>query len=505
MTSTQTGAGIGPPGNANGQHAALAAHGIEVDEDITHRSGSVNIVDVEDIEETPENWEIYRNPENDPEFIKLCESIKANGILSPLELSSDLYVISGHRRLQAALLVGLDTVPAIIDDNVEIEPMSRKDRITLLTERNKGTRIKSDAERYLEAAAAIDPEQAVREAIARKAQVFTKVKSSDMHLVDIKGGIRRTDPTMARAEILRAVLGIIDNLRRQNFLPTGARNIHYLLLRTKVRTSSGKAGHIYGDRAGDAKLLNKLITDARSAGIIDPGDIDDGTRPTWAFEHDQSMPKYVLDTLDGLFGSFFSNVHAEQPNHVEILVEKNTIAPLIHNHVGQQFRLPVSSMRGYGSYPLSRDVAARFEASGKDQLIVVYVSDLDPEGVDMPASFKKYLAHDFDIDATVIRAAVTPQQVEQHDLPPDIDVKLSSSRAKSFIAQHGTKCWELDSMPPQILINEVSNVVKQCLDMDVFNAAMHAERETDIELARMKAAIGVFARDRFRDQLRGAA
>jgi hypothetical protein len=153
---------------------------------------------------------------------------------------------------------------------------------------------------------------------------------------------------------------------------------------------------------------------------------------------------------------------------------------------------------------LSRDVAARFRASGKDQLIVVYVSDLDPEGVDMPASFKKYLAHDFSIDATVIRAAVTPEQVKQYDLPPDIDVKLSSARANGFIAQYGTKCWELDSMPPQILINEVSNVVKQCLDLDAFNAAMQAEREADIELARMKAAIVVFARDRYRDQLREA-
>jgi hypothetical protein len=32
----------------------------------------------------------------------------------------------------------------------------------------------------------------------------------------------------------------------------------------------------------------------------------------------------------------------------------------------------------------------RFRNSGKDRFVIVYVSDHDPEGMDMPAAFKKY-------------------------------------------------------------------------------------------------------------------
>ena len=50
-------------------------------------------------------------------------------------------------------------------------------RITLLTERNKGIRIKTDSELYLEVAATVDPNEAVRKALARKYQVLNKVKT----------------------------------------------------------------------------------------------------------------------------------------------------------------------------------------------------------------------------------------------------------------------------------------------------------------------------------------
>ena len=51
------------------------------------------LVRVDEISETPENWELYRKPDqNDPAWIDLCESVEYEGVLSPLELSSDYYV-----------------------------------------------------------------------------------------------------------------------------------------------------------------------------------------------------------------------------------------------------------------------------------------------------------------------------------------------------------------------------------------------------------------------------
>lgn len=458
----------------------------------------VHLRAVASIRTTPENWTVYRKPDlADQTFIDLRESIRETGINTPLEISSDRYILSGHRRFLAAKQCGLSQVPCLIDDAIVMEDLTAPERITLLAERNKGIRIKTDGELYLEAAAGVDPVAAVRKAQARKSQVLNKVKKSGLTEVETTGSIARTDPSGERAEMLAAVVEILEEKRQANYLPTSGRSIHYKLLAKNVRTSTRKNGYTYGTRPGSSALLSKLLTDARSAGLIDHDDLDDGTRPSHQFPTSGTIGHYINETLDGLFANYFSDVHADQPHHVELLVEKNTVFPLLKKHVANQLRLPITSLRGYGSFPAARDVAARFKRSGKAKLVVIYVSDLDPEGLDMPASWKKYLLHDFHTEATVYRAAVTPEQVKKYHLPPDADVKLSSTRAGKFIQEHGDQCWELDSMPEQVLIDEVSKAVRAVLDIPAFNRAFAREKEADVELARLEAKVRAFVTDNF--------
>jgi hypothetical protein len=331
--------------------------------------------------------------------------------------------------------------------------------------------------------------------------------------VQITGSISRTDPTGERKAMLYAVLDIIAEYRRDNFIPASSRSIHYDLLKRNVRTSSRKNGYIYGkqpvkfNRNGSKKpdgsdgLLSKLLTDARSAGLIDPSDLDDTTRPTTQWIPSGSTGQYMNRELDRLFGNYFSDVHADQPSHLELVLEKNTIFPLLRNHVAHKFRLPITSMHGYGSYPAARDVAARFKQSGKEKLVVIYISDLDPEGLNMPSSWKKYLLHDFGVQAEVYRAALIPAQVAKFSLPPDTSVKPSSTRAPEFVRLYGTQCWELDSMPKRVLIDEVSSAVLAHLDIGALNRAFAKEKEADVNLARVAASVRAFVTDKFKEDL----
>ena len=467
-------------------------------------------VSIYDLHETPENWTIYRQPDaNDPAWNQLCESVSESGVKQPLEVSADNYIISGHRRYRAALHEGLDVVRVIFDHSILIGPMAPADRVKLLVERNKGTRVKTDSETYLEAAASVDPAEAIAAAQARKAKVFTKVKTSALEQVEITGKSRRTNPTRQRGALLEAVQTIIERLRQAGHLPTSSRHIHYQLLQMKVRTSAGKAGFIYGtQRPGKIKntsdkLLSKLLTDARSDGLIDDDAINDETRQQYTFTPNGSVGAYVNKELDTLFRNYFSNVHADQPVHLELLIEKNTLAPLVWEHIARKFRLPLTALHGYGSYPASRDVAARFTASGKAKCIVLYISDLDPEGVNMPAAFKKYALEDFNMEATVIRVGVTREQVEKYDLLPDADAKPTSTRYKPFFAEYGDQCWELDSMPPDKLLCEIEHAVKQCLDLDAFNRAMKRKQEADVQLARLNAAVRAFVNENINTILPG--
>ena len=59
-----------------------------------------------------ENDRLYRFVDpSDTEIIALVESMQAQGVLEPLVLTEDGYIVSGHRRCAAAKLAKLKTVP----------------------------------------------------------------------------------------------------------------------------------------------------------------------------------------------------------------------------------------------------------------------------------------------------------------------------------------------------------------------------------------------------------
>ena len=66
---------------------------------------------------------------DDEKMQDLVESIRANGILSPVlirPIGFDRYeMVSGHRRMHAAKVLGLERVPAIIRDMTEDEAVVR--------------------------------------------------------------------------------------------------------------------------------------------------------------------------------------------------------------------------------------------------------------------------------------------------------------------------------------------------------------------------------------------
>lgn len=201
------------------------------------------------LNETPENWEIYRPPnENDEAFIQLRQSIAENGFFNEhaITISRDRFIISGHRRFRAALAEKLHIIPVFVREDIAMKELSTQERLKLLADNNRGSRIKTTAEIFMEEAVQIDPEEAIREAQERKAQHFTKAKGSSEEVESI-GKIRRTDPTNHRKEFLDAVFDIIAAYRKNmGDVAIASRQINYQLLSKQVRTSATAAGKIYG-------------------------------------------------------------------------------------------------------------------------------------------------------------------------------------------------------------------------------------------------------------------
>src|SRR5262249_3984416 len=110
----------------------------------------------------------------------------------------------------------------------------------------------------------------------------------------------------------------------------------------------------------------------------------------------------------------------------------NTIEGTIRP-VAMEFTIPYTIARGYASIPPRRALVRRFEASGKDKLLILFLSDYDPEGDDIAHSFVRSIRDDFGVrNVDAVKVGLQLSQVEELGLPPVAKAKVGSSRRKRF-------------------------------------------------------------------------
>src|SRR6516162_2688373 len=103
---------------------------------------------VSSLKPSPENEQLYRSVYDDPDIDELAESIKKKGLLKPLTITADNFVIDGHRRHAALTLIGRVFAPCEVL-SVRRASMSTSEYVALLREYNR-YRHKSVAEQVRE-------------------------------------------------------------------------------------------------------------------------------------------------------------------------------------------------------------------------------------------------------------------------------------------------------------------------------------------------------------------
>ena len=184
-----------------------------------------------------------------------------------------------------------------------------------------------------------------------------------------------------------------------------------------------------------------------------------------------------------------------QPNHLEVVVEKNTVAGIVKT-VCADFTISMTSGRGYCSLPPRYEMAKRFRATGKEKLVVLLVSDFDPDGEEIAKSFARSMRDDFSVNEIhPIKVALTSDQIREHKLPPSMEAKATSSRTKGFVAKHGTNVWELEALPPATLQGIVRNAIVNVLDLGLFEQEQQAEAEDAAKLEAIRKTVCDLLRD----------
>ena len=182
-----------------------------------------------------------------------------------------------------------------------------------------------------------------------------------------------------------------------------------------------------------------------------------------------------------------------QPNYIEVLVEKNTVFSMACD-VTTEFQIPTSSGRGFNSIDALYDIYWRFLQSGKDRLILIVLSDYDPEGEMIPHSAGRVLRDDFGLwgQLTVIKAGVTPEQIDQYDLPPQNFAKESSSNHEWFLDRNAgdDTVWELEALEPDVMLRDLRETITGVLDIDLFNTEIERENEEAVYLEAARRTAG---------------
>lgn len=200
--------------------------------------------------------------------------------------------------------------------------------------------------------------------------------------------------------------------------------------------------------------------------------------------------------LDVMFRGYRRNLQRSQPNHIELLVEKNTVEPIVRP-IASRYSIPITSGRGFCSLPPRAAMADRFRRSGKPCLVILFVTDFDPDGEEIAHSFARSMRDDFGIDdLEPIKVALTFRQVTERRLPANLVAKESSSRYAAFVERYGRDVFELEALAPAALQRIVQEGIDDVLDTDAFNDELDAEREEAVYLDGL--------RQRARLALRGA-
>jgi hypothetical protein len=262
------------------------------------------------------------------------------------------------------------------------------------------------------------------------------------------------------------------------------------------------------NRQTEYKRLGSIVNDARMAGLIDWDAIVDRTRNLRNLSH-WDDPAGVIEAAAR---SYKNDLWRNQPTRVEVWIEKDALVGVIEG-VCQELDLPHFSCRGYASASELWVAGQRIEGylRAGQRCLLLHLGDHDPSGIDMTRDIEDRLttfldwdwvrafgkehpdlvnqpgnvfstavyaakerAQDWGAKFEVRRIALTREQIDQYDPPPN-PAKLTDSRSGAYLELHGDESWELDALEPTVLGQLIRDAVDEIIDADQWDEDQAAE------------------------------
>ncbi len=268
------------------------------------------------------------------------------------------------------------------------------------------------------------------------------------------------------AHLIEQALDILRGLH-----PMTVRQIYYQLVSRQV---------IKNNR-GQYQAVSKALVAARQEGTIPWEWIEDRLRRP----REVSMWDGLPDFATAACSAYRRNVWDSQPVYLEVWLEKDALSGIFES-ILDHYGVTLNVGRGYDGWDSLHNAADRFgDGAG---VAVFYFGDFDPSGEDMVRSLRDRLAW-FGCEPEIIKCALTQDDVERYELPPDF-AKVTDSRTAKFVEQYGDVSVEIDALPIDVLRARLREEVERHMDMEALQATLEAEEEERAELSVLLAGAG---------------
>jgi hypothetical protein len=226
--------------------------------------------------------------------------------------------------------------------------------------------------------------------------------------------------------------------------------------------------------AGYRQTCYQLIR-GRESGYIPYSWIADNTR--WQIK--PITEPSLEDALDHWQRAYRRDLWLDQPERVEIWVEKDALAGVI-KPVTEEYDVALFVCRGYSSATFLFEAAEQIKSIGKPTYIY-HFGDFDPSGVDAAHKVRDGLVkHGAQIHFA--RAAVTLEQIANLNLPTR-ETKKSDPRSRTW---GDVPSVELDAIPAPFLRGLVRECIERHLDTETLAFTVLIEQKEQETLAEFR-------------------
>lgn len=274
--------------------------------------------------------------------------------------------------------------------------------------------------------------------------------------------------------LLKHITEILERYASQG-LSLSVRQLYYQL----VTINAIKNNH------AEYKSIVDLVSNARLAGRIDWDAIVDRARALLRPRNWEDAPAAVRWVHE----QFQMDKWRNQDWHVEVMVEKQALEGVLEG-VCVETDVAFCANKGYSSQTMMYYAGKRLQRLVEEEdkkLLIIYLGDHDPSGMDMTRDIRDRLAlFSRKTEIRVARVALNMPQIRRYNPPPN-PTKQTDARTPDYNAQFGDTCWELDALEPTVIVDLVRREILKVRDEAKWEMAL---KEEATERARILDAAG---------------